>query len=150
MKKQHIILAILISWLLGLSCCHWLSESKNKNTTTVVTDVKVWRKQLQEAERNYRQQTTALWQKQENLLKTGEKFSALLKEYKNTPEVTRSRLYLETMKKVLAGKPKTIIGAEQDFLKFLNLQPAQTHSIPPLDLPGGIGTQSAESTREEQ
>ncbi len=109
MKKQHIILAILISWLLGLSCCHWLSESKNKNTTTVVTDVKVWRKQLQEAERNYRQQTTALWQKQENLLKTGEKISALLEALKNRNNTGQGDLYRSISNRQSAREKKDTV-----------------------------------------
>ena len=52
-----------------------------------------------------------------------ERFSALLNEYQKAPEVTRTRLYLETLEKVLAGKPKVIIGSDQDLFKFFNMSP---------------------------
>jgi membrane protease subunit HflK len=42
---------------------------------------------------------------------TGEasRFSAVLEEYSKAPEVTRKRLYLETMEEVLGGLEKVII-----------------------------------------
>lgn len=54
-----------------------------------------------------------------------EQFSALLKEYELAPEITKTRLYLETIEKVLAGKPKMILNADtqKDLLKFINLSP---------------------------
>ncbi|MBI1387595.1 MAG: FtsH protease activity modulator HflK [bacterium] len=54
-----------------------------------------------------------------------ERFAAVLREYENAPEVTRARLYYETMEKVLPGKPKVILGVESgnDLLKFLNVAP---------------------------
>lgn len=44
---------------------------------------------------------------------TGEasRFSAVLEEYSKAPEVTRKRLYLETMEEVLGGLDKVIIDA---------------------------------------
>lgn len=41
-----------------------------------------------------------------------EKFLAVLKEYKNAKEVTRKRLYLETMEKVLPGIKKFVIDSK--------------------------------------
>ncbi len=54
-----------------------------------------------------------------------ERFSQILEEYKNAPEVTRTRLYLETLEKVLANNPKVIISGQQDegVLKFMNISP---------------------------
>lgn len=40
------------------------------------------------------------------------RFEAILAEYKSAPEVTRRRMYLETVEKVLNGKPKIIIDDE--------------------------------------
>jgi len=40
-----------------------------------------------------------------------ERFDLLLKEYKAAPEVTRKRLWLETMEQVLAANPKVIDGS---------------------------------------
>lgn len=55
-----------------------------------------------------------------------ERFSSILREYQNATEVTRTRLYLETLEKVLAGKPKVILesGSEEGVLKFLNVNPS--------------------------
>lgn len=51
-----------------------------------------------------------------------EKFSAVLKEYRNAKEVTRARLYLETMEEILPNKKKVIIDSgSNDVLKFLDL-----------------------------
>ncbi len=53
-----------------------------------------------------------------------ERFHALLATYRGSPEVTRRRLYLETLEKVLQGKPKVIVDSEEGLLKFMNLSPA--------------------------
>ncbi len=55
-----------------------------------------------------------------------ERFAAVLREYEAAPEVTKTRLYLETMEKVLANKSKVIIGVDSqgDVLKFLNVTPS--------------------------
>ncbi|MDP8246236.1 MAG: FtsH protease activity modulator HflK [Candidatus Hinthialibacter antarcticus] len=55
-----------------------------------------------------------------------ERFAAVLREYEAAPEVTKTRLYLETMEKVLEGKTKVIIGtqSQNDVLKFLNVTPS--------------------------
>jgi len=52
-----------------------------------------------------------------------ERFSAILKEYENAPQVTRQRLYLETMEKVLAEKSKVIVDSDDGLLKLLNVTP---------------------------
>jgi membrane protease subunit HflK len=39
-----------------------------------------------------------------------DRFNALLKEYKAAPEVTRRRLWLETVEEVMAGNPKVVDG----------------------------------------
>lgn len=61
-----------------------------------------------------------------------ERFAAVLREYEAAPEVTKTRLYFETMEKVLAGKPKMIIGTESkgDILKFLNVSPGMAPALP--------------------
>lgn len=40
------------------------------------------------------------------------RFNLILKEYKAAPEVTRRRIYLETMEQVMASSPKVIDGSE--------------------------------------
>ena len=54
------------------------------------------------------------------------RFSALLAEYHKAPEVTRRRIYLETLQEVLPGLRSKIILDEQarSILPFLNLDPA--------------------------
>lgn len=61
-----------------------------------------------------------------------ERFAAVLREYEAAPEVTKTRLYFETMEKVLEGKPKMIIGTESqgDVLKFLNVSPGMAPALP--------------------
>jgi len=53
-----------------------------------------------------------------------EKFLAILQEYQNAKEVTRKRLYLETMEKVLPGIKKFVIDSEVggNLLQFLPLE----------------------------
>ena len=44
------------------------------------------------------------------------RFRALLEQYEKAPDVTRQRMYLETMERILAGSEKTVIdqnGASQ-------------------------------------
>jgi membrane protease subunit HflK len=55
----------------------------------------------------------------------------LLAEYHKAPEVTRRRIYIETMQEVLPGIRSKIILDEQtqNILPFLNLDPQ------PVDLP---------------
>ncbi|RJP27119.1 MAG: FtsH protease activity modulator HflK [Candidatus Omnitrophota bacterium] len=62
-----------------------------------------------------------------------ERFSAVLKEYQSAPVVTRTRLYLETLEKVLVGKPKVILGTDQNLLKFLNVSPLGMEAISPVE-----------------
>ena len=40
-----------------------------------------------------------------------ERFNLLLKEYRAAPEVTRRRLWLETVEEVMAGNPKVVDGS---------------------------------------
>jgi membrane protease subunit HflK len=53
------------------------------------------------------------------------RFSALLAQYHKAPEVTRRRIYLETLQEVLPGLRSKIILDEQtqNILPFLNLDP---------------------------
>jgi hypothetical protein len=51
-----------------------------------------------------------------------ERFDLLLKEYKAAPEVTRKRLWLETMEQVMAGNRKVIDGSSGRTI--INLPPA--------------------------
>lgn len=51
-----------------------------------------------------------------------EKFDRILREYELAKDVTKTRLYLEMLEKVLPGKRKVVIGAGQDVFKILNLQ----------------------------
>jgi membrane protease subunit HflK len=76
---------------------------------------------LEEAE-GYRAQTI------NNALGQASRFSAVLAEYQNAEEVTRRRIYLETMEQVLGGVPKivldpTVAGGEggQGVVPFLPL-----------------------------
>jgi len=62
-----------------------------------------------------------------------ERFNLILKQYKAAPEVTRRRLWLETMERVLTNNPKVIDGT--DGRNIINLSPGSTTS-------GSAGTSS--------
>lgn len=57
-----------------------------------------------------------------------QRFDLLLKEYKAAPEVTRKRLWLETMEQVMAGNRKVIDGSGGRTI--INLPPAAPASAP--------------------
>jgi len=59
--------------------------------------------QIQQAAEAYREQTVAEARGQ------AARFTKVLDEYKKAPEVTRRRMYLETMERVFAGTDKIII-----------------------------------------
>ena len=56
------------------------------------------------------------------------RFLSILEEYRKAPDVTRIRLYLEAMEKVLPGITKFIVGPDTggNLLQLLNLEPDQT------------------------
>lgn len=65
------------------------------------------------------------------------RFNALLTEYRKSPEVTRRRLYLETMREILpAAKQVFVFDADQktSWLPFLDLQ--RTEALPMPATPG--------------
>jgi membrane protease subunit HflK len=51
----------------------------------------------------------------------GNRFLSLLQEYREAPQVTRERLYLETLEEVLAAVDKTLIDSQVDILPLLDL-----------------------------
>ncbi len=62
---------------------------------------------------------------QEKILRaTGEaeRFLSILKEYVKAPEITRTRLYLETLDKILKGSEKYIVLDDSSVLKLLDLE----------------------------
>ena len=60
------------------------------------------------------------------------RFDALLAEYSKAPEVTRRRIYLETLQEVLPGLDSKVIVDEQSrgILPFLNLSPKAQKELP--------------------
>jgi membrane protease subunit HflK len=69
----------------------------------VVPEARGKASQIQQAAEAYREQTVAEAKGQSS------RFSKIYEEYKKAPEVTRKRMYLETMERVLSGVNKTII-----------------------------------------
>jgi len=49
------------------------------------------------------------------------RFLSLLKEYREAPQVTRERLYLETMENVLSTTDKVLIDSDVEVLPFFNV-----------------------------
>jgi regulator of protease activity HflC (stomatin/prohibitin superfamily) len=56
------------------------------------------------------------------------RFGKVLDEYKKAPDVTRTRLYLETMERVLSSADKIIIDSNIVVL-FISLVPPQKKKI---------------------
>jgi len=50
------------------------------------------------------------------------RFLARLREYRKAKQVTKDRLYLETMREILPDIEKIVIPEEEGFIKFLNLR----------------------------
>jgi modulator of FtsH protease HflK len=59
-----------------------------------------------------------------------ERFERLLTEYKRAPEVTRKRLYLETMEVVMAKSSKVMVDVDNNSMLYLPLDKL-TRQIPP-------------------
>jgi len=81
---------------------------------------------------------------------TGEasRFLAVYNEYVKAPEVTRKRLYLETMQEVLANNQKVLAGRDNNIL-YLPINGAGAPStVPPMtQLPSVKSTAPAEDER---
>ena len=66
-----------------------------------------------------------------------QRFSLLVEQYKAAPDVTRKRLWLETVQDVLAGN-RTIVGGDSRQLIYVPMAPAQASAgpvVPPLLAP---------------
>ena len=62
-----------------------------------------------------------------------QRFTLLVPQYRKSPEVTRKRLYLETMQQVLASNQKVIAGRDNNVLYLpLNGAPASSAAMAPL------------------
>jgi len=66
-----------------------------------------------------------------------ERFDLILKEYKAAPDITRRRLWLETMEDILRGSNKVIDGS--DGRSVINITSDRTEAQPATNLPG-VGT----------
>ncbi len=73
---------------------------------------------LQQAE-GYRDQVIA------NAGGEAARFTSIYKEYRLAPQVTRERMYLETMERVLGGAEKTILDSESGAVPYLPLDRVQ-------------------------
>jgi membrane protease subunit HflK len=83
-----------------------LERSINEAQTyanTVVPEAKGRVAQIQQAAEAYRSQTVAEATGQTS------RFDQIYEQYKKAPEVTRERMYLETMERVLGGSDKVIV-----------------------------------------
>jgi membrane protease subunit HflK len=76
-----------------------------------------------------------------------ERFNLILKQYKAAPEVTRRRLWLETMERVLTNNPKVIDGT--DGRNIINLSPGSVTSSSTGASNVGAVMQSATTTSDD-
>jgi modulator of FtsH protease HflK len=73
---------------------------------------------LQQAE-GYRDQVIA------NAGGEAARFTSIYQEYRLAPQVTRERMYLETMERVLGGAEKTILDSDSGAVPYLPLDRVQ-------------------------
>ena len=107
---------------------------------------------VQEAEA-YRESTVALAEGE------AQRFNQLLTEYQKAPDITRKRLYLQTMESVLGRSKKVLLDADSSGnLLYLPLdqltgQPANARPAPPpvigTDSGSGVNSESARNARRE-
>ncbi|MGC1550466.1 MAG: FtsH protease activity modulator HflK [Rhodanobacter sp.] len=76
-----------------------------------------------------------------------ERFNLILKQYKAAPEVTRRRLWLETMERVLTNTPKVVDGT--DGRNIINLSPGSASSSSTGASNVGAVMQSATTTSDD-
>jgi membrane protease subunit HflK len=73
----------------------------------VLPDARGRSEQIKQAGEAYREQTVAEAKGQAS------RFSQVLEQYKNAPDITRQRIYLETMESVFGGTDKIILDSSQ-------------------------------------
>ena len=101
---------------------------------------------VQEAE-GYKEATVAVAQGE------AERFSLLLGEYEKAPEITRKRLYLQTMESVFGRSRKVLLDADNSgnilYLPLDQLTGSGRPVIPPVVSPdGGVGIDSPSPSRD--
>ena len=86
-----------------------------------------------------------------------QRFSLLAEQYRAAPDVTRTRLYLETMQDVLKDSPKVMVDGEGDNVMYLPLDKIGATTLPPIAAPAPatdsevVGTvQAIESARTRE
>ena len=98
-----------------------LQNEANAYASRVVPEARGEAERILQAARGYREQTVAEANGQTS------RFLKVLEEYKKAPDVTRQRIYLETMERVLGGTDKIILDgkAGQGVVPFLPLDQTQ-------------------------
>jgi membrane protease subunit HflK len=77
----------------------------------------------------YREQVTAQAQGD------AARFTQLVNEYRKAPDVTRERLYLDTMEKVLGDSRKVIVDSKQPNILYLPLDQSNSTAVSPPPVP---------------
>lgn len=96
-----------------------LQNEANAYANRIVPEAKGQAERVLQAAQGYRQQTVA------EAVGKASRFKKIYDEYKKAPEVTRQRIFLETMEKVYEGTDKIILGGKQgggnNVVPYLNL-----------------------------
>lgn len=76
-----------------------------------------------------------------------DRFTALLNEYRDAPEVTRERLYIETIQEVLGNTSKVLVDVKEgDNLMYLPLDQIMKRHREVMDASGASGNQNSSSS----
>ncbi|HWM47219.1 MAG TPA: FtsH protease activity modulator HflK [Xanthobacteraceae bacterium] len=115
-----------------------LERAQNEAQTyanRVVPEARGRASQIQQSAEAYREQTVAEAKGQAS------RFSQVYEQYKNAPDVTRQRLYLETIERILGGTDKVILDAQTSgsngVVPFLPLDQLQRRPAAPQTQTGG-------------
>lgn len=79
-----------------------------------------------------------------------QRFRQLAGEYRKAPEVTRKRLYLETMQEVLAANPKILAGRDNNILYLPMANPGPAADTPLMRLPATQALPELPTSRSER
>ena len=125
------------------------TEEARVHANSVIPEARGRAARIQQEAEGYKASTIALAEGEAN------RFISVLKEYQKAPEITRKRLYLETMENVLAKNKKVFLDVESGGnILYLNLDKAGDGSpapvMPASNLPEfttSNGTNRASDTR---
>ena len=92
-------------------------QEANKYANDIIPRAEGQAQQVQQDAEAYREQVVA------NATGEASRFNAILDEYRKAPQVTRERMYLETMERVLGNTDKMVLDSNSGAVPYLPINP---------------------------